>query len=319
VTSTHSYVDRFPNEGGFLGASSPATLRQFLPEDEQYIRSVSWDHHDNFVNFWGDKDVTYRSVEYWLGKSHNQMTYDEYIFGSALLQAEALTEYISNFHQRMLSSASAIFWMYNESWPVTHGWTIVDYYNRKKLAYHPVRRAFDQLCVVVTEESDKINVYGINDTGEEWKGELQYGIFKTRGGFLFDDNIEVTLKANESTLIASFDKSKYEKAGYTDHGAFAVLKSNDIPVAQYKLLMEKFKDMKLEKPQISITQQGDGAILTSPVFVWAVCIDIDGEAPVSDNCFDLLPDVPYYVKLDKGTKISVKQTGSDLMLMLNTK
>ena len=58
-------------------------------------------------------------------------------------------------------------------------------------------------------------------------------------------------------------------------------------------------------------------ILISPVFVWGVCIDIDGEALVNDNCFDLFPRIPYYVKLHKGETVSVKQTGSDLMLKLN--
>lgn len=309
-----NYVDRFPNEGGFLGASSPTTLRQFLPKDEQYVRSVTWDHHDNVVNFWSDKDVSYKSTEYWLGKSYKQMTFDEYAFASALLQSEALTEYISNYHRRMFSSSSAIFWMYNDSWPVTHGWTIVDYYNRKKLAYHPVRRAFAQQGVVVAEEGDKINVYGINETVVEWKGKLQYGIFETKGGYVINKTKEVKLPANASTVIASFDRSAYEKAGYATHGAFAVLKNNDVPVSQYKMLMEKFKDMKLEKPQITIEQKGDYAILTSPVFVWGVCIDIDGEALVNDNCFDLLPGIPYYVKLHKGEAVSVKQTGNDLIL-----
>lgn len=313
------YVDRFPNEGGFLGASSPATLRQFLPKDEQYVRSLSWDHHDNFVNFWGDKDISYRSFEYWLGKSYRLLSFDDYIFGSALLQSEALTEYIANYHRRMFSSSSAIFWMYNDSWPVTHGWTIVDYYNRKKLAYHPVRRAFAQLSVVVAEEDNKINVYGINDTGEEWRGRLQYGIFETEGGFIINETKEVKLPANVSTVIASFDKSKYEKAGYNDHGAFAVLKKNDIPISQYKMLMERYKNIKLRKPEINIKYKDNYAILTSPFFVWGVCIDIDGEASVKDNCFDLLPGIPYYMKIEKGEIVSVKQTGNDLMLKLQKK
>ena len=34
----------------------------------------------------------------------------------------------------MFSTASAIYWLYNDSWPVTHGWTIVHSYRRKKLA-----------------------------------------------------------------------------------------------------------------------------------------------------------------------------------------
>jgi beta-mannosidase len=309
-----NYVDRFPNEGGYLGASSPATLRQFLPKNEQFVRSISWDHHDNLVNFWGNSDFTYKATEFWLGKSYAQMSLDDYAFASALLQAEALTEYITNYHRRKFSSSSAIFWMYNDSWPVTHGWTIVDYYTRKKLAYHPVRRAFASISVVLADEGNKINVYGVNDNPSDWNGKLQYGIFATQGGYVLNEAKDVSLPANASTILASFDKTTYEKAGYSDHGAFAVLKKNDVTVSQHKLLINKFKDISFAKPDISIQQKGNTAILTSSVFVWGACIDINGEANISDNCFDLFPGIPYTVELNKGEKITIKTTGNDLLL-----
>jgi beta-mannosidase len=309
-----NYVDRFPNEGGFLGASSPATLRQFLPGNEQYIRSLSWDHHDNLVNFWGDSDITYKSTEFWLGKSYSQLGFDDYATASAMLQAEALVEYITNYHRRKFSSSSAIFWMYNDSWPVTHGWTIVDYYTRKKLAYHPVRRAFAPVSVVLADEGNMVNVYGVNDNPSDWDGKLQYGIFGTRGGYVINETKDVSLPANASTVIASFDKAAYEKAGYSDHGAFAVLKKGDVTFSQNKLLISKFKDIVFEKPDIKISQHGNTAILTSPVFVWGVCIDVNGEENYSDNCFDLFPGIPYTIEVKKGEKISVKITGNDLLL-----
>lgn len=309
-----SYVDRFPNEGGFLGASSPATLRQFLPKNEQFIRSLSWDHHDNLVNFWGDADITYKSIEFWLGKSYTEMSMDDYAIASGMLQAEALVEYITNYHRRKFSSSSAIFWMYNDSWPVTHGWTIVDYYSRKKLAYHPVRRAFAPIAVVLAAEGNKINVYGVNDNASDWAGSLQFGIFNTGGGYEVDETKDVSLPANASTVIASFDRATYEKAGYSDHGAFAVLKKGDVTISQHKLLMNKFKEMVLEKPDISIQVKGNTAILSSNVFVWGACIDINGEADYTDNCFDLFPGIPYTIELNKGEKITVKTTGNDLLL-----
>ena len=113
-----------PNEGGFLGASSPATLNQFLPETERYLRSPSWEHHDNSVNAWDPViPITYQAVRDWLGREPKEMRLEEYAVASGLLQAEALAEYIANYRRRMFSSASAVFWMYADSWPVTHGWT----------------------------------------------------------------------------------------------------------------------------------------------------------------------------------------------------
>jgi len=309
-----NYVDRFPNEGGVLGASSPATLRQFLPPGEQFVRSFSWDLHDNLMNFVTDKKgVTYKFVEDWLGKDYTKMSFNDYVFASALLQSEGLTEYINNYHRRMYSSSSAIFWMYNDSWPVTHGWTIVDYYLRKKLAYHPVRRAFEQICVVVAEEGNKINIYGINDKQQPWKGTLQYGLFETGGNLPVNMSKNVALPPNASTIIASFEKDVFEKAGIKNHGAFAVLKDKEIIISQYRLFLARFKDLVLLKPQISIKQNGDNIILTSPVYVWGVCLDIDGESDIKDNCFDLLPGIPYSLNTGKGGKAEVKMTGNDMM------
>jgi beta-mannosidase len=308
------YVDRFPNEGGVLGASSPASLRQFLPSGEQFVRSFSWDLHDNLMNFRNEnKGVTYKCIEDWLGKDYTKMSFDDYIFASALLQSEGLMEYINNYHRRMYSSSSAIFWMYNDSWPVTHGWTIVDYYLRKKLAYHPVRRAFEQICVVVAEEGNKINIYGINEKQQPWKGNLQYGLFETSGKLPVNEFKNVTLPPNASTVIASFDKNAFEKAGTKNHGAFAVLKDNVTVISQHRLFLARFKDLALQKPQVSIKYREDKAIITSSVYVWGLCLDIDGESNISDNCFDILPNIPYTVNIKKGEKVEVKMTGNDLM------
>ena len=314
------YVDRFPNEGGVLGASSPATLREFLPENERYIHSFTWDQHDNLKNFETEEEgVTYRFVEDWLGVNYKDMSYDDYIFASSLIHAEGLSEYINNYHRRMFSSSSAIFWMYNDSWPVTHGWTIVDYYLRKKLAYHPVRRAFSQISVVVTAENDKINVYGINENQEKWEGKLQYGVFNTDGKLPFDKTENVTLQPNASTLIASFDKNIFEKAGFDNSGAFAVLEKDNANIAQHRLFLSRFKDISFLEPNIKIETEGDKIILTSSVFVWGVTLDIDGESDISDNCFDLIPGVPYSVNTDGKKNISVKTSGNNLMISLKNK
>lgn len=314
IWAYRDYVDRFPNEGGVLGASSPATLRQFLPPDEQNIRSFSWDLHDNMMNFVTDKKgVTYKFIEDWLGKDYTDMGFDDYVFASALLQSEGLMEYINNFHRRMYSSSSAIFWMYNDSWPVTHGWTIVDYYLRKKLAYHPVRRAFEPVCVVVAEEGNKINIYGINEKQEPWKGRLQYGLFELGGKLPVNKSENVTLKPNASTLIASFEKDLFLKAGIKNHGVFAILKLNERVISQHRLFLARFKDLDLPEPQISINQIGNKVIITSPVYVWGVSVDIDGESDIPDNCFDLLPGIPYTINIDNGEKVEVKMTGNDLM------
>jgi len=311
------FVDRFPNEGGVLGASSPATLRQFLPAGERRMRSFSWEHHDNGGNFWTElPGITYRTVKFWLGSDPAEMTFDDYVFASALLQAEGLEEYIANYRRRMFSSSSAIFWMYNDSWPVTHGWTIVDYYLRKKLAFHPVRRAFEPVTVVVADDGPMITVYGVNEGREEWKGALRYGLFATRGGRPLDETKDIALPADASTPLATIERSKWEALGATKHGAFAALYDSAGNLhAQHRLFLARFKDLDLAEPGVRVKRLKDSASYASDVFVWGVALDIDGESDVADNAFDIIPGLPYRVPLPAGRPAPlVLKTGNDVAL-----
>ncbi len=291
------YVDRFPNEGGVIGASSPATLRQFLPEDQRCLFSPGWDHHDNpfacNAPEKGSLGRAYATVELWTGRDPVPMDWQDYAFASALLQAEGLQEYIANYRRRMFSSAAAVFWMFNDSWPVTHGWTIVDYYLRRKLAYHPVRRAFQPVTVVVVADDTGVTVYGINDTPEDFSGQLRYGLFNLAGGLPLDESKTVTLTANASTPLVRFDLRRWGKLGLTKSGAFAVLSRDGGRIAQHRVFLERFKDLAFVNPKINLTLKDNMLTLASDVFAWAVCLDVDGEAPLADNCFDLLPGIPY--------------------------
>lgn len=141
--------------------------------------------------------------------------------------------------------------MYNDSWPVAHGWTIVDYYLRKKLAYYAVKRAFNPIAIVITNEEGKINFYGVNDSPADWAGQIRYGLFGIKGGLPLDEKDDVNLPANQSTLIKSIKKEEWTKLGMDKHGAFAEF--------------------------------------NSPAFVGGASIDVDGEADLPDNCFDLIP------------------------------
>jgi beta-mannosidase len=293
-----AYVDRFPNEGGVLGATSPATLRQFLPEGERRLLSATWDHHDNPMNLMspdpGAIGRCYQVVKLWLGYDPLDMDLDDYAYVSALLHAEGLYEYIANYRRRMFSSASAIFWMYNDSWPVTHGWTIVDYYLRLKLAYHPVRRAFAPVTVVVAEDDDQVSVYGINDTPQPWEGEICWGIFTLDGGYPLDDCKPAVLLANAATLLAQFPRAQWDAAGRTRSGAFAVLTQNREFVAQHRLFQARFGELEFAAdPEITMRVAEGQLRLQAARFAWGVCLDADGELPVPDNCFDLLPGGEY--------------------------
>jgi hypothetical protein len=54
----------------------------------------------------------------------------------------------------------------------------------------------------------------------------------------------------------------------------------------------------VDAPKITLTRREEAEFAHAGLriqFAWGVCLDIDGELPVADNCFDLLPGIAYHV------------------------
>jgi beta-mannosidase len=288
-------VSRFPNEGGALGASSPATLRQFLPESERYYLSPSWEYHDNEIAITARGLMVEEWFARWLGLDPRGMSLDDYAFYSGALQAEALLEYVNNFRRRMFSTSSAIFWMYNDSWPVTHGWTIVDYYLRRKLAYHPVRRAFDPLQIIPAIEGDQVLILGVNDTMQPWRGDACFGLARIDGRGKRQWAVQVNLTPNACTRIGQFPLSEWEEQGYKETLAYAALLHWGRVMRQNRILMAPYKEITWPKADVSVTREQGRAVFSSDTFAWGVCLDPNGEADLPDDLFDLLPGISWSI------------------------
>ena len=110
-------------------------------------------------------------------------------------------------------------------------------------------------------------------------------------------------------------RAEWEALGLAGAGAFALLQRDDETVAQHRLLLARFHELALGPPQVELRREGDVLSFCSPHFVWGVCLDLDGEAPVPDDAFDLLPGIPYAVRWPADLpEPQVQRTGNDLVL-----
>ncbi len=293
----HGYrqlASRFPNEGGILGPPSLPTMEAALPVGQRAMHSFAWELHDNSVEDWYPESAIDRMTSEWIGKDAETMSVQEYVYYGGLLQGEGLREYIDNFRRRKFETSSAIFWMYNDCWPTTRSWTVVDYYLRRTPAFYPVRRAFAPLAVVVVRDEDRVKVYGVNDQMTPWTGSLRYGIFTIDGTDAFDQETVVEIPANSSKEIVSFAAERWEMLGATRALAYAMLIEQGTVVARNRLILPRFKDLTWVPAAVEVRREGPFAVFTSPTFAWGVCLDLNGEA-VGDNFFDVWPNIPYLV------------------------
>jgi len=231
------------------------------------------------------------------------------MFIGGLLQGEGLKEYCENFRRRMFNSAAAIFWMFNDCWPAVRTWTIVDYFLNRTPAFHFVRRAMNLLHVVVSEDEQQgtITIYGVNDTPHDFEGSIRHGIFRLEGEYVKDESRLVVLPANRSVVLASFESGSWKEDRKMP---FAILTDREGNLVSHNRFHDKFfKDIQWPKPQINISLENGQAVFQSDTFALAVCIDLNGDEPLADNFFDLMPCIPHSIRWNKAAPPVIKRVG----------
>jgi len=286
-------VCRFPNEGGMLGSTSLQATNACLPEDQRHVQSFAWQFHDNGVDSWFPLSAPDRQIREWIGKDPLKMSIEEFVYYGGFIQGEGFKEYIDNFRRRKFDCASAVFWMYNDCWPTTRSWTIVDYYLNRTPAFYPVKRAFQPISIVVVREESSVKVYGVNETQLTYPGELECGLFTLSGDYPLQYRTKVDLPPNTSTCIAEFDSSLWDESGIHNTVAFAELNVDSRLAARNRLIMPRFVEMNWPSVEVHVRREGDHAVFACDTFAMGVCIDLDGREPLKDNFFDVWPGKDY--------------------------
>ena len=284
---------RFPNEGGILGPNSLPSVRAALAGGAEKPGSFAWELHDNSLTAW-DNIPAYSPdlmLEQWLGKKVDDLSIEDYVYWAGVVQGCGLAEYIKNFRRRMFDSSAAVFWMLNDIWPCSRSWTIIDALNNRTPAFWPVRRAFQRESVVVVRENDTVRIFGVND-GPEIEAELHFGLLELKEAYPFERTIPVKLPGNASTVLAEFSATEWDTLGINKHVAFARLVQKGSEVARDALVLPFFREMEWPKASVGVEVANGLATFTSDSFAWRVCLDLDGNKPLSDNFFDVYPGIP---------------------------
>ena len=299
---------RFPNEGGCLGPTALPTMLACLPASQRFLHSFAWDVHDNAIALRDEPSPTDHILVQHLARDPAAMTLEQFTYYAGLVQGEALREYCDAFRRKMFDCASAIFWMFNDTWPAVRSWTIVDYFLRRTPAFWSVRRALQPVTVVVADLDSEVVVFGVNDSPEEVQAELRYGLLALAGGYPLDRHAAVRLPPNASTPVARFPRDQWLDP--TTSLAFATLEKDGKTLARHRLALPLLRELRLSPARVRIEVRDGVARFQSDVFVLGVCLDLDGESQLADNFFDLFPGTTYELPWQQGDMPRVLFTGN---------
>jgi len=290
---------RFPNEGGILGPVNRRAFAHITDGRGDYTHSPAYECHDNMLAYMRPGTSPDEDLRFWTGILPKELSLDSYIATGGYVQGEGLSDYIDNFRRRAFSSSSAIFWMFNDCWPCSRSWTIIDDEGRRNPAFYHVKNAFAQVRLVLTEEEKgNVVVWGINDSGEDCSGELTTGVFISDGVMQTSNTCSVILPTRSVTRLYELSDASANKE---EQGAlpiaFAMLHDvNGNMISRNRLLTHKYFEYTLKEPNLTVIKKENETVFVSDNYVMGVCIDLDGEDCMSDNLFDLYPGIPYSVQ-----------------------
>jgi beta-mannosidase len=206
-------------------------------------------------------------------------------------------------HDPIDDCAGALIWSYSEPWGET-GWSILDYYLRRKPSYYWVRRSNAPIKIIVRQRGDELVTRWVNDTLKPVSGTVEFGWWRLDGTKRETESQAITVPANDMKEIARAKVPPTEQRNPREWLYAAVLRNQDGSLRDQSVwLLETHRKLALTTPQIKVTPCGDDCVeLSSPVFAHAVHTEDHGRELTSDNWFDLLPGVPVRVRIPAKVK-----------------
>jgi len=195
----------------------------------------------------------------------------------------------------------ALIWSYSDCWGET-GWSLLDYYLRRKAGYYWVRRASSPVKVIVRRRGVRLATRLVNDTLDSLAATVQYGWWRLDGRGRELRTREVKVRANGMVEIGSDVVPDVREKAPSEWLYAAVLRSGGgTTIDQSIWPLAPYRQMAVAEQDIRVVGLPDGALeVSSPVFAHAVHTEDHGHEVISDNRFDLLPGVPVRLRLAEG-------------------
>lgn len=275
----------FVSEFGYVGACEKATLLEYLGGAAPEPGTPAWHHHTNTFE--------QGTVAAGIRKHYTDpegLPLDEYLRYSGLTQG-LMYQYALESMRGRENCHGGLFWMYADCWGEV-GWTILDYYLRRKPSWYFVRRAFAPVRLILRPAGNHgIRAVVANDTRAARPLELEYGYVSLDGAVRDLKRVRVTAAAAARTEALVFPRGRHDPR----NGLWIVRARNAADIGAAVFRAGDYRELRTADPELRVTRAAPlkGGKLeleaTAKGYAHAVRLHVPGGAAVSDNYFDLLP------------------------------
>lgn len=273
----------FVSEFGYVGACGKETVLTYMDGARLDPKSETWQQHTNVF----EKNTVEAGIRKHYADPEN-LSIDDYLLYSGLCQG-LMYQYALESMRYRSNCHGALFWMFNDCWGEV-GWTIIDYYLRRKISWYFVRRAFAPIRLIMRASSDKIRVMAVNDTPNPVSLELEFGYISLDGQSGDLETCKVKAGALERTECCLFPRGAYDAT----EGLWIARCTNKADIGPAVFRAADYRKLKTSAPALSfhVTQASatecDVEVGTK-AYAHAVYFMMPNGCMPADNYFDLLP------------------------------
>lgn len=270
------YRARFIAEEPIFGATSLSSLRKFMTDEEIFSEDMDmWLYHSK-----GNPGLKRELMEYMLSFSEKVLgafkdPHDRY-FKFKYFQYEWLRVVMEQARREKWFCSGIIFWMFNDCWTAASGWSLIDYFNKPKLAYYAFKRCAKPVLCSLDCEEGKYILHVSNDGLAKCRAQVE--ICKMKDGDTEKINVvQVECPANanvkvELPITLAQDELLVADLRSSDNDDRAFYKHGDLPITAVENAVDWY-------------ESNGEIVLTAHDYVHAV--ELEGEAVFADNGFSM--------------------------------
>ena len=269
----------FVSEYGYIGPTCRKTIEQYHGDCHIEKGSFVWNLHNNTM----EKDTVDAGI-----KKHytdKELTLDEYITYAQMVQYSVLNYSLEAFRFSLLCNGG-IFWMFNDCWGEV-GWTVLDYYLRRKASYYGVKRAFEPVKIIIRLVDNTITAVGINETDKDMDFTAKTGWITFDGTRRETANTSFSLPKRSRQVIYTEKMQKKDLSEWI----FAIIpRETEVSSAILNIADACERKTTNDVEILKYENNGDDlhVYLKTKGFVHGIYFEEDYN--YSDNYFDMLPD-----------------------------
>lgn len=267
---------RFIAEEPTCGATSLPSLRKFMTDADIFRSDGQWQYHtkSNPALSFSLFDMQLRFAKKLLGPFQSG---EDRLFKLKYCQYEWVRLTMENICRNRSFCSGIVYWMWNDCWAASSGWSFVDYYGLPKASYYSFKRCAGALLASI-EKKDGLRICLCNDSRRET--QARFTVSTLCGGRLRQVYAgQCSLAPSAVTVAAVLPESTLpEDALLICEAATDTLRDR---------AFWRAGKLPLVPCEVHWQRSGDTVTVWADGYVHAV--ELEGEYVFSDNYFSLLP------------------------------